>query len=118
MTMSTCLLTCGLLGSLNGELGETKVAQAHIPCGGQHARPSAMMGRGMPWREAWQRRLGSWRRTLDDLLPWRAGRLSLWLALITLVLAMLAILVWLAGRYEDSQVQAELDGASLGSAYP
>jgi len=68
-----------------------------------------MMGRGMPWREAWQRRLGSWRRTLDDLLPWRAGRLSLWLALITLVLAMLAILVWLAGRYEASQVQAELE---------
>ena len=51
----------------------------------------------------------SWRRALDDLLPWRAGRLSLWLALIGLVLAMLATLVWLAGRYEASQVQAELE---------
>ena len=55
----------------------------------------------------------SWRRTLDDLLPWRTGRLSLWLALISLVLAMLAILVWLAGRYEASQVQAELERDTL-----
>ena len=51
----------------------------------------------------------SWRRALDELLPWRAGRLSLWLALIALVLALLATLVWLAGRYEASQVQAELE---------
>ena len=57
----------------------------------------------------WQKRLQRWRRTLDDLLPWRAGRLSLWLALIALVLALLATLVWLAGRYEASQVQAELE---------
>mgnify|MGYP000287645671 CR=1 FL=1 len=62
-----------------------------------------------PWRQRWQQRLGRWRRTLDDLLPWRAGRLSLWLALIALVLALLATLVWLAGRYEASQVQAELE---------
>ena len=55
----------------------------------------------------------SWRRTLDDLLPWRAGRLSLWLALIGLVLTMLATLVWLAGRYEASQVQAELERDTL-----
>ncbi len=54
-------------------------------------------------------RLPAWPRTLDDLLPWRAGRLSLWLALIALVIAMLATLVWLAGRYEASQVQAELE---------
>ena len=55
----------------------------------------------------------AWPRTLDDLLPWRVGRLSLWLALIALVLAMLATLVWLAGRYEASQVQAELERDSL-----
>ena len=61
------------------------------------------------WPAHWQRRAQSWRRTLDDLLPWRTGRLSLWLALIALVLAMLATLVWLAGRYEASQVQAELE---------
>jgi len=54
-----------------------------------------------------------WRRALDDLLPWRAGRLSLWLALIGLVLAMLATLVWLAGRHEASQVQAELERDTL-----
>ena len=35
--------------------------------------------------------------------------MSLWLALITLVLATLITLVWLAGRYEASQVQAELE---------
>ncbi len=61
------------------------------------------------WRTNWQRRLQGWRRALDDLLPWRAGRLALWLALIGLVLALLATLVWLAGRYEASQVQAELE---------
>jgi two-component system sensor histidine kinase DctS len=33
----------------------------------------------------------------------------LWAALIALVLAVLATLVWLAGRYEASQVQAELE---------
>ena len=62
----------------------------------------AVHGRGL-------RKAQAWRRALDDLLPWRAGRLSLWLALIGLVLAMLATLVWLAGRYEASQVQAELE---------
>lgn len=60
-------------------------------------------------RARWARRLQRWQRTLDDLLPWRAGRLSLWLALIALVLALLVTLVWLAGRYEASQVQAELE---------
>lgn len=51
----------------------------------------------------------SWRQTLDELLPWRAGRLALWLALIGLVLVLLVTLVWLAGRYEASVVQAELE---------
>jgi two-component system, LuxR family, sensor histidine kinase DctS len=38
-----------------------------------------------------------------------SGRLALWMALIGLVLAVLVTLVWLAGRYETSQVQAELE---------
>ena len=61
------------------------------------------------WRQHWQHRLQGWQRALDDLLPWRAGRLALWLALIGLVLLLLGTLVWLAGRYEASQVQAELE---------
>lgn len=36
-------------------------------------------------------------------------RVSLWFALVGLVLALLVTLVWLAGRYEASQYQAELD---------
>ncbi|MCX7264158.1 MAG: PAS domain S-box protein [Burkholderiales bacterium] len=36
-------------------------------------------------------------------------RISLWVALVLLLLALLATLVWLAGRYEASQVQAELE---------
>ncbi len=38
---------------------------------------------------------------------WR--RRSLWSALVLLVLALLATLVWLAGRYEASQVQSRLE---------
>ena len=63
--------------------------------------------------QRWTYRLQRWQRTLDDLLPWRSGRLSLWLALIGLVLALLVTLVWLAGRYEASQVQAELERDTL-----
>jgi two-component system sensor histidine kinase DctS len=36
-------------------------------------------------------------------------RVSLWFALVGLVVALLVTLVWLAGRYEASQYQAELD---------
>ncbi len=61
------------------------------------------------WRKLWQWGLRGSQRALDDLLPWRAGRLALWLALIALVLSLLATVVWLAGRYEASQVQAELE---------
>ena len=46
---------------------------------------------------------------LDEAMPWGSGRRSLWAALIGLVLAVLATLVWLAGRYEISQVQSELE---------
>ncbi|WP_416547101.1 sensor histidine kinase [Limnohabitans sp. DCL3] len=49
------------------------------------------------------------RAKLDESLPWGSGRRSLWAALIALVLAVLVTLVWLAGRYEASQVQAELE---------
>ena len=58
---------------------------------------------------AWQKSLSRLRLKLDEVLPWGSGRRSLWAALIALVLAVLATLVWLAGRYEASQVQAELE---------
>ncbi|XAH26326.1 ATP-binding protein [Xylophilus sp. GW821-FHT01B05] len=48
------------------------------------------------WRLSW-RLQGSWRR-------W-----SLWLLLAVLVVAMLVTLVWLAGRYEASQVQSRIE---------
>jgi len=57
----------------------------------------------------WQRALSMTRARLDEVLPWGSGRRSLWAALIALVLAVLVTLVWLAGRYEASQVQAELE---------
>ena len=57
----------------------------------------------------WHKHLHRLRAQLDEALPWGSGRRSLWAALITLVLAVLATLVWLAGRYEASQVQAELE---------
>ena len=57
------------------------------------------------WHNIWSR----WRSKLDEVLPWGSGRRSLWAALIALVLAVLVTLVWLAGRYETSQVQAELE---------
>lgn len=48
-----------------------------------------------PW--PWQRWHSAWRR-------W-----SLWTVLVILVVGMLIIMVWLAGRYEASQVQDKLD---------
>ena len=57
----------------------------------------------------WHKHLHRLRAQLDEALPWGSGRRSLWAALIALVLAVLATLVWLAGRYEASQVQAELE---------
>ena len=58
---------------------------------------------------AWQKYLPRARAKLDEILPGGSGRRSLWAALIALVLAVLVTLVWLAGRYEASQVQAELE---------
>jgi len=49
----------------------------------------------MPRR--WRRWVGAWRR-------W-----SLWMLLVALVASMLVTLVWLAGRYEASQVQTRLE---------
>lgn len=67
-----------------------------------------MQGLGTPRiRGLWQH--GLLRYRLDEVLPWGSDRRSLWAALIALVLAVLATLVWLAGRYETSQVQAELE---------
>jgi len=50
-----------------------------------------------PQRTLLQRWRGAWRR-------W-----SLWTALVLLVVSMLATMVWLAGRYEASQVQSRLE---------
>lgn len=43
------------------------------------------------------------------LWPFRDRRVYLWAALVGLVVAVLITLVWLAGRYEASQVQATLE---------
>ena len=48
---------------------------------------------------------------------WPSRRSALWALLVALVIALLAILVWLAGRYEASQVQSRLErdaGESVG----
>lgn len=50
-----------------------------------------------PRRTLWQRWRGAWRR-------W-----SLWTLLVVLVVSMLVTMVWLAGRYEASQVQSRLE---------
>ena len=51
----------------------------------------------------------SWWQRVEDALPGGRGRRALWSALIALVMAVLVTLVWLAGRYETSQLQAELN---------
>jgi len=51
----------------------------------------------------------AWWLAIEDALPGGRGRRSLWGALIVLVMAVLVTLVWLAGRYEASQLQAELE---------
>ncbi|MDB5929896.1 MAG: sensor signal transduction histidine kinase [Polaromonas sp.] len=43
------------------------------------------------------------------LAGWASRRVSLWLLLLALVVALLGLLVWLAGRYESSQVQTRLE---------
>jgi len=51
----------------------------------------------------------AWWQRVEDALPGGRGRRALWSALIALVMAVLVTLVWLAGRYEASQLQAELE---------
>ena len=43
------------------------------------------------------------------LAGWASQRTSLWLLLLGLVVALLGLLIWLAGRYEASLVQSRLD---------
>ena len=43
-------------------------------------------------------------------------RISLWFALVALVVALLVTLVWLAGRYEASQYQSELESDTVNAA--
>ena len=42
-------------------------------------------------------------------IRWATRRVSLWLLLLALVVALLGLLVWLAGRYESSMVQSRLE---------
>ena len=44
-----------------------------------------------------------------DAAGWATRRGSLWLLLLSLVVALLGLLVWLAGRYESSLVQSRLE---------
>lgn len=50
---------------------------------------------------------GRWLRWWSNMWPTRRG--VLWALLVALVLALLVTLVWLAGRYEVSQVQSRLE---------
>jgi two-component system sensor histidine kinase DctS len=61
------------------------------------------------WTRRLERRAASWWQAFEEALPGGRGRGYLWVALVALVVAVLITLVWLAGRYETSQLQAELD---------
>ncbi|MBC7444054.1 MAG: PAS domain S-box protein [Polaromonas sp.] len=50
------------------------------------------------------------------LALWANRRFSLWLLLLALVVALLGLLVWLAGRYESSLVQSRLDDNAAEAA--
>lgn len=60
-------------------------------------RPRAALEDAPQVPRRWRRWVGAWRR-------W-----SLWTLLVVLVASMLVTLVWLAGRYEASQVQSRLE---------
>jgi two-component system, LuxR family, sensor histidine kinase DctS len=57
----------------------------------------------------------AWWQALENALPGGRGRRSLWSALIALVMAVLVTLVWLAGRYEASQLQTELERDTINA---
>jgi len=61
------------------------------------------------WARTLLQRSTSWWQSFEEALPGGRGWRTLWLALITLVMGVLITLVWLAGRYEASQLQAELE---------
>lgn len=69
----------------------TNESLAHPPAS------AAVAATARPRPQGWRRWRGAWRR-------W-----SLWTLLVALVAAMLVTLVWLAGRYEASQVQSRLE---------
>jgi len=61
------------------------------------------------WLHALELRTTAGWSTFKEALPSGRGKGALWIALIALVMAVLTTLVWLAGRYETSQLQAELE---------
>ena len=52
----------------------------------------------------------------SSLAGWAHRRFSLWLLLLALVVALLGLLVWLAGRYESSLVQSQLEDNTAEAA--
>ena len=56
------------------------------------------------------------RLMLSEAAGWATRRGWLWLVLLGLVVALLGLLVWLAGRYESSLVQSRLDGNAAEAA--
>ena len=69
------------------------------------------------WMRKIARRTTAWWQAFFETLPGGRGRGALWIVLIALVMAVLITLVWLAGRYEASQLQAELDRDTASAVY-
>lgn len=66
------------------------------------------------FRKAWQALVNALLPVLNSVTrSFTDRRVSLWFALVGLVVALLVTLVWLAGRYEASQYQAELERDSV-----
>ena len=69
------------------------------------------------WMRKLERRTSAGWQAFFETLPGGRGRRALWMVLIALVMAVLITLVWLAGRYETSQLQAELDADTASAVY-